>query len=129
MIFLIYMLLTCGILLFWTPFLYQQKLLRRKRRKIKASEENSWCKWFFPKFCHFAEVLILSLYYKEKERSAWADWSTINSCSWPFSIWRFPWRRNPAVQRWVSIWWRFFCKICNFTSKFLLQLWFQFEFQ
>lgn len=81
-----------------------QKLPRKKRRKVKASEDLTLAliALFLVKHFHL-KVDNFSSDAQEKERSTRADWSTIHSCYWPFPFWRVSWGWDSAVQRWVSI--------------------------
>lgn len=102
-------------------FFFQQKLQRRKKRRLKTSEDFFWPWWLFFQLWFFIKFWFY-LCGQEKERTPSADWSTNNSCYWSFPIWRFSWRWNSAVQRWVSWWWINFSNIWHFPSIFDLNL-------
>lgn len=76
-----------------------QKLQRKKRRKIKASEDLilALISLFLVEVHFHLVVYNFSSFTQEKERTAWADWSSVHSCYWPFSFWRVSWGWDSAI--------------------------------
>lgn len=82
--------------------------------------------WILPlMLCSLDGEIFLNFWFflgdQEKERTVRTNWSAINFCYWPISIWRFPWRWNSAIQRWVSWWWINFSNIWHFCLQILFE--------